>query len=324
MKPRLSVALCTYNGEKFIGEQLCSIQKQTILPFEMVICDDNSSDETIMFARSFADNASFQIRLFQNKPGLGVVKNFERAISLCTGDYVALSDQDDVWLPNKLEMALKTMQDAEKKYGRETPILVHSDLIVTDSHCNILSSSFMKSQNIFHPDIDPLKTLLVQNFVTGCTMLINRPLVDLSLPIPDGVIMHDWWIALVAASCGKIVFIPEGSIHYRQHGGNVVGAKKFFSFKNFKRIIELDSLDLSIAKTYQQVVLLLNQYNEKMDKVVKCIIREHLSNLQRGGFFAAIQTKLRGICKQGLLRNTAFLCLMIKGGYKKYLNGDVK
>jgi len=141
-------------------------------------------------------------------------------------DYIMLTDQDDVWLPNKIHDQMALMEKMEKS-NPETPILVHSDLEVVDESLKQIHPSLMRYQGIHHTDHHSLKTLLVQNFVTGCTCLANRALIELALPVPEGVMVHDWWLALCAAAAGQIGFLPEVTVQYRQHSDNVIAAKSF-------------------------------------------------------------------------------------------------
>lgn len=195
---RLSVALCTYNGARYLREQLDSIALQTRQPDEMVVCDDRSSDGSVEIVEAFAADAPFPVRLCVNEEGLGATKNFERAMGLCEGDYIALSDQDDVWLPNKLEITFNAMCRAEDRSGADVPILVHTDLRVVDLERRLVAPSFYRHQGFKKLHRNLLAELLVENYVTGCTMMMNRALRDGGLPIPSGAMMHDWWLALVA------------------------------------------------------------------------------------------------------------------------------
>lgn len=316
----ISIALCTYNGEQYIYEQLLSISNQTLRPKEVVICDDHSVDGTVAIIEKFIKEAPFEVRLYQNEVGLGVVKNFEQAISHCRGNYIALCDQDDVWLPHKIQGTCAALQQAEAELGVATPLLVHSDLCVVNSDCEIISPSFMNSQKFFHVDKDAIKTLVVQNFVTGCTVLMNRALVTIALPLPRNCIMHDWWLALVAATCGKLLYVNQATIYYRQHGTNVLGATALFSVKSFQRgLLDVASLNESIARSLYQTLLLRDRLGSRMSDKARVLINCHVDNLRCMGLAAAIKTKRLGITKQGWLRNIVFYYLLMRAEYKKQL-----
>lgn len=223
---RVSVALCTYNGARFLSEQLQSIARQTLVPDELVICDDGSTDGTIEILQAFAATSAIDVRLHLAAQRGGVVANFARAMAGCTGDVIALADQDDVWLPDKLKITIGALHAAQDALGEETPLLAHTDLRVIDAAKSVLADSFWAHQGIRLQHPDALSELLLENFVTGCTVVMNRALRDQALPIPPGAIMHDWWLALVAATRGKVVTLPNATMLYRQHGSNTVGARR--------------------------------------------------------------------------------------------------
>ena len=306
---RLSIALCTYNGEKFISEQLQSIAEQTVLPDELIICDDNSTDKTLENLNVFAKNAPFPVKIFHNDESLGVIRNFEKAILLCKGDYVALSDQDDVWLPDKLEKSMAIMKSEEAKYaGKHMPILVHSDLKVVDKNLEVISDSLMYMQKTHNENSEQaLKTLLVQNYVTGCTVIINKELKEVATPFPNGIIMHDWWFALLASSEGKIAYLEESTILYRQHGENSVGAKKYFSIKNLNKALSFDEMKSQIKKTIIQATA-FSKYKPHTYLKGRKIADDYLEHINNKNYLPIFRL---GIHKQGFLRNILFYIFLI-------------
>lgn len=313
----ISVALCTYNGESFLREQLKSVTAQTVRPCEIVVCDDHSSDSTCTIVDNFKKKSHCPVSIYQSEDRLGVVGNYSKALGLCRGDYVALCDQDDIWLPDKLSFLLDAMRKAEQKYGKNIPVLVHSDLKVIDEKGSLLAHSFLKMQKLKHLDVHPLWGLLVQNFVTGCTVLVNRPLLAAALPIPQAAVMHDWWLALVAAALGIIVFVPEPTVLYRQHSKNVVGARRFYSGKNLGRVLRLKEIDNDIAKALAQAFALnerLNALGQKNEDLARL-----LQGMFSGGIGALKAVREKKIAKQGSLRNLLFYLLLTKAGYKRFL-----
>ena len=300
----LSVALCTYNGEQYLKEQLESFANQSLLPDELVVCDDGSSDGTIEILRMFSLCAPFEVKVIQNEKSLGIVKNFSKAIEYCSGEYIAISDQDDIWMYEKLKETVGLLKVMEKKYGKEFPLLVHSDLTVVDVDLNILNESMMKSQHIENEDIPSraLGTLLANNYVTGCTVVINKALKNLSLPIPREAIMHDRWLALVAASSGKIGFVDQPLILYRQHGNNQVGARKYFSFKNVKKLLESSPMSEQILKTIlQNKQIWENYHNPYVGKYIYFLKENNLLGLWK-----------MGVRMQGMLRNVGYYYYLFK------------
>jgi hypothetical protein len=205
-----------------------SIQRQTRAAWRLLIRDDGSTDDTREIVKGLQD-ADPRIELVEDDGAhLGCVGNYGRLalVALERGArYVMLADQDDLWQPQKIEATLSIMRVAEEQYGSGCPLLVHTDLELVTEDLATIAPSFMGYQGIRHETDDPLKTLLVQNFVTGCTTLLNRALLERAIPIPAVAPMHDWWFALCAAAVGRIEFLPKATGRYRQHGANVVAAK---------------------------------------------------------------------------------------------------
>jgi len=221
-KHTLSVAMCTYNGMPFLPQQLDSILAQSRLPDEMVVCDDCSQDDTLSTLEEFAKSAPFPVHIHRNETNLKSTKNFEKAIGLCTCDIIALSDQDDVWLPHKLETLVKALVD--------NPALcaVCSDIEVVDEQSNHLGYTLWASLG-FGPDMrrefrsgKALSILTEDNYAAGMTMAFWSKYRDLFLPIPDDWV-HDYWIVLLAASVGEVGLIEEPLALYRIHGKQQIG-----------------------------------------------------------------------------------------------------
>ena len=160
-----------------------------------------------------------------NEKNLGPSKNFWRALSLCKSDYVAFCDQDDTWDKEKLSILMSRMISIESESDNPTPILVYSDLNIVDENLNVMSNSFFKTTGKYPNCSDP-RDFIVSNHIPGCAMLMNRALIDRAGALPDGVRMHDWWIALVASLAGKMSYVERPLVNYRQHANNAVGAPK--------------------------------------------------------------------------------------------------
>ena len=225
------ILLATYNGARYLPELLASIAGQTAGHWQLLIRDDGSTDATRDILAE-AVRRDRRLMVLNDRQGRqGPSQNFgllmQKAYEL-GARYVMLADQDDVWLPNKLEHSLRRMQQAEQASGPETPLLVHADLSVVDERLQMIHPSMTAYAGICRNPRDPLRTLLVYNFVTGCTALLNRPLLEAALPIPTAAVMHDWWLALCAAAVGRIGYLPEPVALYRQHADNTVGVHRFW------------------------------------------------------------------------------------------------
>jgi glycosyltransferase involved in cell wall biosynthesis len=226
------ILLAAYNGAEWLAEQLESIQRQTFTHWRLLVRDDGSSDGTPDIVRAFAARDG-RIELLADGGGrLGLLGNFavlmEAALQTSAG-YFAFCDQDDVWHPEKLAWQMKCLAAAEQVSPSHTPIAVHSDLAVVDAQLRPIHASFLRYQGLWHEAGRPLRTLVVQNFVTGCTLLINRPLLELAVPLPGEALVHDWWLALCAAAAGRLEFVPRATVSYRQHGRNTIGAKRWWT-----------------------------------------------------------------------------------------------
>jgi hypothetical protein len=222
---KISIAMCTYNGAEFLPAQLESIIAQSRPPDEIVICDDGSTDNTRHLLETFAAESSIPVALHFNDQNLGSVKNFERAISLCTGDIIALSDQDDVWRSDKLHL-FETVLNNSPAAG-----IVFSDAAIVDEKLNPLNRrmwdevGFDAHKRKLVKSGRALEVLVTGWTVTGATMAFRSRFVKLSLPIPDEIAMiHDGWIALTIAAVADVVAVDEPLIQYRQHAQQQIGA----------------------------------------------------------------------------------------------------
>ena len=217
--------MCTYNGAEFLPAQLQSIVTQSRPPDEIVICDDRSTDDTPKLLERFASESPVPIKLHINNQNLGSVKNFERAISLCTGDIIALSDQDDVWRNDKLQL-FETVLNNSPSAG-----IVFSDAAIVDQDLKPLNRrmwdevGFDAHKRKLVRTGHALEVLITGWTVTGATMAFRSRFVKLSLPIPEGIAMiHDGWIALTIAAVADVVALDEPLIQYRQHAQQQIGA----------------------------------------------------------------------------------------------------
>lgn len=207
---KISVALAAYKGERYIAEQLNSILCQLGENDEIIVSDDFPAGKT---REAVAEIHDKRIRYIEGQ-GKGVVRNFENALNACTGDVIFLSDQDDVWMPDKVQKVL-----AEIRNGAD---LVLHDAAVTDGSLNITDPSFFA----VHGSNASFAKNLIRNSFVGCCMAFTRKVMADSLPFPNELPMHDWWIALAAMKKGyKTVLLPESLIKWRRHGENVTGGK---------------------------------------------------------------------------------------------------
>lgn len=233
---KIAILLSTYNGEKFLGEQLDSLLAQSHSNFVLVVRDDGSVDRTLSILESYAQENADRIHLLpKDGDNLGAsggfahlidyVLNNKQALALESA-YMMFCDQDDTWFPDKIEKLLAAMLAAETEEDPALPILVHSDLEVVSEQNTVIAKSLISYQGL-EIERNTFPNLVISNLVTGCTALINESLGEKALPIPKNAIMHDWWLALVATAFGRLVYLDIPLVHYRQHGNNTIGAKEF-------------------------------------------------------------------------------------------------
>lgn len=220
----IAILLATYNGERYVAEQICSLLSQTLQGWTLYVHDDGSTDGTYTVLQELASKHQ-EIRLLDYPSQGGAMKNFFSLLERVEADYYFFCDQDDHWLPDKMEKTMERMAQLEAQHP-DTPIVVHSDLYVADDNLNIVEQSFLKYSGI-HPDLlTTFSEAGVSGLVTGCTMCFNARAKQVMHHPYTHALMHDEWIALSVLKRGGIVsLIPTPLMLYRQHFGNVVGAK---------------------------------------------------------------------------------------------------
>ncbi len=269
-KPTIDILMATYNGEHYVAEQIESIQRQTYREWRLLVSDDCSTDNTLSIVKTCAASDP---RISVVSEGLrrgGARENFMSLLYKSSSPYVMFCDQDDVWLPEKIEVSLAKLRDIEESQP-DTPCLVFADMEVVDAGLNVISRSFERDSNI-----DPTRTsfpqVLAQSLGAGCTMVVNRPLVKLMTfhSDHDGMIMHDHWATIVSAAFGSIAYVDKPLSLYRQHGDNTIGADKFSLVDRASHIERMKSR--YIANVLQAEAFLevyANKLNEKQRNAIK-------------------------------------------------------
>ena len=307
----INIVIATYNGEKYLKEQLDSILAQTYKEFAIYICDDNSNDGTVAIIEEYKKKYPGIIKFKVNEKNTGSPKhNFWSLIqdaSEC--DYMMFCDQDDVWLKDKVKHSIDCIKKAETEYGSTTPVLFNTDLIIVDESLNEIHKSFEKTHNVSHYKTS-LNQIISQNTVTGCTMVINKPLIDIMQEKkPTYFVMHDWWIELLASSFGEIIYSDEKTVLYRQHNNNTVGIRNIrnplFCIKFF--FCELSSIKQALNNSYRQAEALLKLYYNKLDDQQKNIIIQYI-NVPNCHKLKKIKILIKfGFLKNGIARKIAHI-----------------
>ena len=244
----IEILLATYNGERFLPEQIESITSQSFKDYYILASDDNSSDCTFEILRSYESVLGEKIKVVQSNTH-SAKENFYNLLDMADAEYIALCDQDDFWESDKLEKSLKAIQRLEKRYGKETPILVHSDLEIVDENLNSQNKKmseltgineaikYAKEESKYLYTISTKESFsryLVENNITGNTVIINKALLDI-YKRPKVSFMHDWWLGIIAFTFGKVGYLNECLVKYRQHGSNELGAKNPLELSNIRK-----------------------------------------------------------------------------------------
>lgn len=295
----VDILLATYNGGRFLREQLDSIFNQTFTDWHIIVSDDGSTDNTIEilneYIKKFPDKMTM---VFSNTHFGNARDNFFYLMKHANSKYIMFCDQDDYWLPNKIEKTLNFL----KIHENGNPTLVYSDLEVVDEFLNTISYSFIKYQKLNLKKVT-FNSLIMENVVAGCTMMINSSLKNIALNYrnSENIIMHDWWLALIAEKFGNLVFLDDTLIKYRQHSNNSVGAQKVGSFlyilNKFKKI------QISLSKKQQQAKEFLNQFENKLDSQSKLILNQYINILQKGKLHRIYFYFKNNMIMSGFLKN---------------------
>ena len=227
-KGKVQILMAVFDGAQYIQAQIDSLLSQTYTDWELFISDDNSCDSSLSIIRDYCKKDS-RIRLVLDDVHAGSAKqNFMNLLSVADADYVMFCDQDDIWDSNKIELTLHNMKCEEAARPSGLPILLSTDLRVVDQDLNLIASSFLKMTGLKFDKTD-FGYFMSSCLVTGCTMMINRPLLLLAQnaePNIDAILMHDWWLSLIASAYGHVSYINKQTISYRQHAHNSVGAQR--------------------------------------------------------------------------------------------------
>ncbi|MEX2785190.1 glycosyltransferase family 2 protein [Streptococcus sp. H49] len=308
---KVNILMSTYNGESFIAEQIESIQTQTFKDWQLLIRDDGSSDGTPNIIEQYVKKDR-RIRFINadKRENIGVIQNFFTLVKYEKADYYFFSDQDDIWLQDKLEMTLKEAA----KYEKNRPLAVYTDLKIVDRNLMILQESMIKTQS-GHANTDLLAEL-TENTVTGGTMLINHALAE-QWRHCRGLLMHDWYLALLASSLGRLVYLDRATELYRQHDSNVLGARTWSKrLKNWLRPHKLfEKYWLLITASQKQAENLLDL---DLSDDTRDLVEAYVSLLDKPFSQRLELLRTRGFKKNRAFHTFVFRTLIVtKFGYRR-------
>jgi|ETNmetMinimDraft_28_1059901.scaffolds.fasta_scaffold01626_2 glycosyltransferase involved in cell wall biosynthesis len=301
---KIEILLSVFNGEKYLIELFESLLSQTYRNFRILIRNDFSTDNSINIIKKYTKNYPDTFRLFHDSLGKsGTVNSFMHLLENTETDYLMFCDQDDIWKNNKVQSTFDKMRITEEIYP-SLPILIHTDLEIVNSELESINSSLWKYQKI-NPKRTKLHQIIVQNIGTGCTMMINKPLIKIVHPVPDGIIMHDWWFMLVASTFGKIDYISESTVCYRQHELNQIGAKEYGRNKIIQRLKSLSVRAVENNYIKKQILAFKQRYKDDMPLDKKEIVDKFLEINNYGFIKKRFAYFINGFKKNGILRNLA-------------------
>lgn len=304
----ISVLLATYNGEKYIREQIDSILRQTYQDFIIYISDDKSSDNTVHIIEEYKKNYPVKIQILEHDKSNGSAKgNFLFLLKNVESDVFLFCDQDDVWTPDHIEILVSKYEKLSKQ-EKTLPILIHTDLTVVDENLKVISESFFKYSNL--PKKTSRNYFFLMNNVTGCVCLVNNHLKEFVFKNSDvlnshidKILMHDHFFAIIAEYFGKRIFIDEKTNLYRQHSNNVVGTDSKYTIpNNLKKFLKLNQSRNILQKNKDFLAFFCEYFNDNLGNSIY-LIKNFINIDKYPKLFRVIFLLKHKILKKGLLRN---------------------
>ena len=306
----VEILLATHNSQKYIDQLMDSLLEQTLPDIHILVSDDGSLDDTKNILNRYAKENK-NVTVLKNPSVLGGAKeNFFRLIEDADAEYILFADHDDVWYPDKAEKTLEVMRCMEKEKGWDVPLLVHTDLEVVDTDLKTIAPSMMKVQKLGKKFCD-LNNFLPQNHVTGCTIMVNRALVK-KVKYTDikPIVMHDWWMALIASAFGGIGFLDRSTIKYRQHTENEIGAVDTRDPGYVtERLLGMETMKQRLHDTYRQAEEFYKTYGDELSEKDAQMVRAY-AEFSKIGKFARWERLFKfDLFKYGFVRKIGQLLL---------------
>lgn len=303
----VDILLATYNGARFVEQQIESILRQTHTDWRLLVRDDGSTDATVAICEHLRLKDS-RISLVEDGLGhVGLVQNFGRLVAQSSAPYVMYCDQDDVWLPQKLEIQGHAIRKLEDAYGARMPLALFTDAHVVDSELRPIAPSLLAYIN--RPASDPVsvRSLCLQANCYGCTMVFNRSLAELIGSFPPGAISHDWWSGLAAAVFGRLAYLDVPLVRHRRHSSNASATQQQSWWRYLRQVPSLAAHRRWLQKVYGQWAAFNQRYSAQMNENQRCLFRE-LASVQHSGWLRRRHVLLRHrLWLTGAGRNLALL-----------------
>ncbi len=309
----VNIIMCTYNGGKYIEEQLQSIVDNTENDWKIFVFDDQSTDNTLEIIYQFEKIYPDKITVNINNIRKGAIVNFLSSIydiglKMKDNDFIMLCDQDDIWNPNKIQKTKNGMNELISVYGNNMPLLVCTDVTVVDDRMNTINDSFRRMNHYSIKRLD-FSHLIMENKVQGCTTMINKSMALMLSRMPDRVVMHDGWMAFVASAFGKIKYIDEPTMKYRQHGSNVQGSLGYKEDLKSK-FANLGGQRQIVMNTTGQIAEFIEIYGQKLPQSILAAAKAFATLRQQNFFVRRYHLIKYHMWKSGILRNIGLLVLI--------------
>lgn len=317
MTDNVNILMSVRNGERYLAEQIDSILGQTVDGWHLSMRDNSSTDGTLRIMQEYVTRDPARFGLFRAKAaGDGAVESFAALLNSAQPGYIMFADGDDLWMRDKIERSLEAMKRAEAELGTHVPILVHSDLVVVGDDLKTIHESFRRYHHLDPVMGHRMNRILVQNVVVGCTTLLNPALAALARPIPEGILGHDWWAALIAAAFGRIIYLAEPTVLYRRHCTTQTSVIDYRTGWRRPLVSTIDDLIFRkrvrerLSKVIAQAARFLERFKESLSLGHEEMVRAFIG-LSKQDMLARRRTVLRnGFLMHGLRRNLSLLAFM--------------
>jgi hypothetical protein len=304
------VILAVFDGQTYLPEMLDSLLSQTTRDFNVLVRDDGSRDKSLEILESYKPRFDGRLSVITGEPSGSATTNFGILMRETKADYALLADQDDVWKPEKVELTLRSLKEAEAKYGRSTPIYFATDIAVVNKDLELISASYWKWKRLRPSMMSNLSQSLICVPIQGMASGLNRALLDLANPVAEKAISHDWWAQLIAAAMGKVICDPTVTALYRVHGGNASIPKKVSVISYAKLGLDASFLRRGLGRRIEQANALADALAGRMPPDKLKIIRR-FTKLQSQGYLQRRWTLVSGnYLYHDLVRSAATFALM--------------
>ena len=304
----ITVLLATWHGARFLDAQLQSLHNQTGPPCSVLARDDGSTDGTRAILDGWAERHPGWLKILPDDgTRRGASGSFGVLLAACPTPYAMMCDQDDHWHPDKIARSWALMLALERLHGSHVPLLIHGDARLIDENARALPGNLAAMLHHRLEDACRPARQVLHNYVTGCTLMLNRPLINLAIPIPEAAVWHDWWIGLLACVCGKVACIPGTVLDYRQHPANVLGAGTMRWSALFRRFPNPTAIRERMNRASIQAAAVLARCHDRLGDRERAVLGTCAGLPHRNWLTRRTALVSHGMWMPGMLRNVALM-----------------